>query len=195
MRHLLSYDATGEITGIHSHRQAATGLRGWPLRFELDNPDTVEPDSRAWLDSFKKKPTGGFVFHDCECPGTSTTCKCAAECVRDSRVEDGKIVFAGRQLMIVQVNGVGVEGDSVLSRSPGTALKMNVICDGCESVIVQQSARPQVLESTESELTIQLVAGKTEIVAYAPAQGLVGTLRITGVGFHPFLLAIRGWGS
>lgn len=195
MRHLLGYDATGEITGIHSHRQAATGLRGWPQSFELDNPDTVDPDSRAWLDSFKKKPTGGFVFYDCECPGTEAACKCAVTCVKDNHVKNGEIVSAERQLMIVQIAGESIAGESILDHPPGTALKLELTCDGCESVIVQQSARPQVLESTESELTIQLVAGKTEIVAYAPALGLVGTLRITGVGFHPFRLAIRGWGS
>jgi hypothetical protein len=195
MRHYLSYSAEGEITGIHAHQQATTGLRGWPEHFEIDNPDTEQPDSRTWLDNLKTKPTGGFIRYECPCSPAQQDCNCANERRLSHYIEGGE--FVARTTAIVQIDGEAVEPDATVSRPPGSVLKLKVLCDDPdETVTILQTVAPQLLESTDPTIALPVVDGATaEVNVYSPAQGFTGSLYITSRCFRPVKLNIRGWGS
>ena len=192
MRHLFSYDSDGILVGTHSYQQA--GVRGWPAHYECDNPDSQQPDTRAWLGNLKTKPTGGLIFYECEHPGVGDPCACAADRQRNYYVEDGK--FAALPVLVVELDGAGVEADGTVSRPVGAKLAMRISCEApIETVKVEQSAQPQLLATTENNVEVAAVDGVAAIDVWAPAQGMMGTLRISCRRCRSFRFNIRGWGS
>jgi len=196
VRHLFSYGANGTIIGTHAYQQASTGLRGWPDHYECDNPNTEQPDSRAWLDALTMKPAGGFIFYECPHSGAEDPCVCAAEQMADHYVEGN--LFVPLPTVVVQLSGVAVAANTVVSYPVGTLLKLQISCAGsaATAVVVAQSKNPQVLDTTEACVEAVMANGMAEeIDVYAPAQGMVGALSISGSRFRSFNFSIRGWGS
>ncbi len=197
MKHYLSYDADGTIFGACSYSEAYTGLSGWPDVYEIDNPDTAHEPSRLWRASAKRPPTGGYLHYDCRCPRTARNCNCASVVRMANYVVEGRLT--AKLATVVLLDGVEVEASGyTISRLPGSTVEVKVRIPGApdgERIAVAQSAR-QVLATAELMVEMTTTNGALpDFDAYAPAQGIVGALRIFGRVCTLMEVRIRGWGS
>jgi hypothetical protein len=195
MKHYLAYQSDGSISGICSYQQAGTGLRGWPDDYELDNPESDHTETRNWLASAKNPPTGGHIRYDCPCPRTAAQCNCASVIQMTRWVSDGQLT--DKITTFMKVDGEIVASGSVISRPPGTPIALRFEFDGVpdgEVIGLSQFATPMVLESTETAIPTPASGGAIETIAYAPAQGLVGAVRVFGRICTMMEVRIRGWG-
>ena len=198
MKHYLSYESDGSISGINPYTAVGTGLFGWPDEYEIDNPDTEHAPSKFWRDCVKQQPTGGYIRYDCPCPRTARNCNCASAARMTKYVEDGRLVDTLPVSVLIDGAEVTTTGQ-VISKPVGARIKVEVKIPGApngERIAVMQGAMPQLLDTTEPMLELTTADGELEeFDAYAPAQGLTGHLRIFGRVCALLEVRIRGWGS
>ena len=55
MKHFLGLDADDKLVSTHTHKTYKTGLGGWPVEFDLDNPDSTNPGVIGFKQNMKTK--------------------------------------------------------------------------------------------------------------------------------------------
>lgn len=195
MKAFLGLDASGNLISTHTHRTWKTGLGGWSEEFDLDNPNSANPDVAEFKAAMRNKNIVQWVAYDCPCPPTNGTCSCASARRVDHRW-DGNSLVAKPQCGLL-VDGAPYVPDSVIDRAPEQELLLKVA--GAEvpndaTVSIIQDDQPRLLDTSERRIELTFQDGETgEVSAYAPAQGMVGRLLAYGPYTAPLKLRVRGW--
>jgi len=192
MRHYLGIDSTGKVVSLHTYVDSPTQMGGWPLDFDICNPDSESAWVQDWLKKIKKKPEGGFVCFDCPCSPTEKTCRCPSVKMRGAYVVGGELVDCAASAF--QIEGATVTPDHTLTRAPGTTVDVRVLADVPDgtTATVYRSDMPAVFVDPTIEVTFTGgVAGPFQITA--PAQGFSGSIEVDGLKICPSRLTLRGW--
>jgi hypothetical protein len=193
MRHFLSYDATGLITGQHTYKDVGSQLGGWPEEFDLDNPDSTNQAVIDWKAGLGTLPHG-FVLFDCNCPCTNGVCPCCNAHRVNYRVDLTTKQAVEKPASGLLIDGAPVAVGAKLDRAPGTPLELKITAigapDGALVTVAQGPVEVMQTSPVEVAFTSDISAPLTLV---APAQGSCGKIRAYGLYTKPVDLEIRGW--
>lgn len=194
MKHYFSYDANGQLIGIHVHSHAGTKLNGWGADCCLEDPDCEHHVAKHLREKILGSTAAvGFIPYNCSCSPTEQECQCTSLIVATKRVSEG--------VLVSKVRGAFVKGgeilpeNTVLTQTPGEKFLMKMVAVGVPNgTTVRLIDRPGVALFSPSPVDLTFTDGETpEIEVTTPAQGLTGyLLAISGLTI-PLQLAIRGW--
>lgn len=196
MKHYLSYAENGAIFGINPYG-SASGLRGWPDEYEIDDPNTTHEPSQTWREGARQPPGGGYLRYDCPCPRSARNCNCATVMCLSKYVVDGHLI--DKLAISVTVDGEQAVSGQVFDKPPGSKTTVGIRIDEApdgETIAVMQDTMPQIMLTSEPMIEMATVEGALpDVDVYAPAQGFVGRLRIAGRICTMMEVRIRGWGG
>ena len=195
MKHFLGLDADDKLVFTHTHKTYKTGLGGWPVEFDLDNPDSTNPGVIGFKQNMKTKTIVKWVGYDCPCSPSVGVCSCASKRRVDHCCVDGALV--AKPVAGLLVDGSPHTPGVIVDRPPGTPIEIKIASadtpdDG--TVLVMQEDVIRLLETLDYSVELTFTGGETNpATLYAPAQGVVG--RVTAYGEHtcPLELRVRGW--
>jgi len=194
MRNYMSYDSSGRLVGIHTHRHAGTGMSGFASDCRLENQNCPNPLSKWFRENVVgKNGVVGFVAYNCPCSPTKQDCTCVNHAYATSRVVDG--VLVAKHSIALLVNGDLVEAGTTIKAPPGTKMQVEVVAVGIAdgaTVDVHQRSTVAITEDPITTLTFSNEKSNA-IEVTAPAQGMVGQITFTGLELIASALNVRGW--
>lgn len=196
MRHYFGYDINGNLRSYE-----ANGPVGWPPGQCLADTEcqaiavTSLRNSRAITDP----DIIGWVPFDCSCNvangETIRDCKCVDSKFAESYVDVPTKTLRSKPLRSVYIDDVLIADQDVITRAPGTPVRLKVASEGAENgstVVCAQRGPAEVALETTWEMTF--LAGVTEEkVLIAPAQGSRGAVVMAGARVRPFRFFLRGF--
>jgi hypothetical protein len=175
MRHYYGYREDGALGSIHTFQC------GWPDHMDLCDPDTLNEVVQKMQVRMAEQGMVGFVGFDCPCPSDVGSCGCTGKKHAASYVKDGELVDRPPTTS-VQLDGVDVDHDSQVARTPGDKIKLRVSAPDIEDGQVATVSFVGAIINLQTQHSLTITAGLSEEVEVTvPAQGAKARVSVGGV--------------